>query len=150
MAYETFDKDLRDGKAREDAFVHVMLRSRVEHKRDKKASRTGNVAIEFECKGSNGEIKPSGIMITEAQIWATEFYPECWILLPTEFVLALLKKARRAKKTQWIGDGNNHHNALIPIEWFVRLPIQRPDINAAEAIANDTGPEFVMGKDYAV
>lgn len=43
-----FDKDLRFGEAREDAFVHVLLKSKVEHKTDRKCPETGNVAVEFE------------------------------------------------------------------------------------------------------
>lgn len=120
MAYETFDIDLREGKAREDAFVHVLLRSQVEHKRDKKAARTGNVAVEIAQLCSDGVHRPSGIMSTTAQFWAVEFCPECWLLLPTEYVRSLAHRAKGMNLDRWIGDGNNHLNVLIPIEWFVR------------------------------
>ncbi len=118
--YETFDKDLREGKAREDAFVHVLLRSRVEHKRDKKAGRTGNVAIEIEQICSDGETRRSGVMTTTAEYFAIEYAPECWLIVPTEYVKSLATRAVGDKLDRWIGDGGNHRNALVPIEWFVR------------------------------
>lgn len=119
--YSTFDKDLRDGQAREDAFVHVLLRSQVEHKRDKKAARTGNVAIEVAQKNRSGEHVDSGVMATTAERFAIEFFPECWLLLPTEYVRKLARRAMKQDRHRWIGDGSNHLNALVPIEWFVRL-----------------------------
>lgn len=122
MAYETFDMDLREGKARENAFVHVLLRSRVEHKRDKKAARTGNIAVEIAQLCSDGEHRPSGVMVTNAEFWAVEFAPECWILLPTEYVRRLAKRGQQEDRHRWIGDGQNHLNVLVPIEWFVKLP----------------------------
>jgi hypothetical protein len=121
VPYETFDKDLREGNAREDAFVHVLLRSRVEHKRDKKAARTGNIAIEVAQKCSDGEHRQSGVMVTTAERFAIEFFPECWLLLPTEYVRQLARRRMQQNLHQWIGDGGNHLNVLIPIEWFVRL-----------------------------
>lgn len=130
MAYETFDIDLRDGKAREDAFVHVMLRSKVEHKRDKKAARTGNVAVEIACKNRNGDGVASGINITTAEFWAVEFSEECWLILPTEKVKTLTRLAAQQDRKQWIGDGNNHLNVLVPIEWFVRLPLAPQEVPA--------------------
>ena len=117
--YETFDIDLRDGKAREDAFVNVMLRCRVEHKRDKKCGRTGNVAIEIEQKCSDGVVRPSGVMSSEAERWALEYAPECWLIVPTEYVKRLAIEAISEEMDDWIGDGKNHHNALVPIGWFV-------------------------------
>ena len=146
MAYETFDIDLREGKAREDAFVHVLLRSRVEHKRDKKAARTGNLALEYEQRCSDGVVRPSGIMATEAQFWAHEYASECWLVLPTETVKAITRRAIEAGKTAWIGDGKNHHNALVPIQWFVQSPKAATVSTAAQAISQGKVAEFVTGK----
>jgi hypothetical protein len=119
--YETFDIDLREGKAREDAFVYVFLKARVEHKRDKKAARTGNVAVEYRTRKSGQKI-PSGVSITEADFWAVEYDEECWLMVPTSHVKRLARLAIEQGRTQWIGDGGNHQNALVPIEWFVRRP----------------------------
>jgi|SRR6185312_12309548 len=134
MAYESFDKDLREGQAREDAFVHVLLRSRVEHKRDKKAARTGNIAIEVAQLGRDGVHRPSGVMSSQAQSFAVEFFPECWLILPTEYVRALARRGMKEDRHRWIGDGNNHLNVLIPIEWFVR--VSSADILASEREAS--------------
>ena len=118
MPYETFDIDLREGKAREDAFVHVFLRSRVEHKRDHKYAQTGNLAIEYEQVCSDGETRPSGIACTEADYWATEFLDSLWLVVPTPKVKDLARLAIKQGHHKWIGDGKNHHNALVPIQWF--------------------------------
>lgn len=122
MAYETFDIDLREGQAREDAFVHVFLRSKVEHKRDKKAARTGRVAIEIAQTLRTGETVDSGVMVTTAGYFAIEFAPECWIVLPTEYVRRLARLGAQQDRKLWCGDGDNHLNVLIPIEWLVQLP----------------------------
>ena len=122
MPYETFDIDLREGQAREDAFVHVLLRSRVEHKRDKKAIETENVAIEIAQKCRDGETRESGVMATTADFFAIEFAPECWVILPTEDVRKLARLGAQQSRHKWIGDGGNHLNVLVPIEWLVKLP----------------------------
>ncbi len=121
--YETFDIDLREGKAREDAFVHVMLRAKVEHKRDKKAARTGNVAVEIAQTLRTGETVDAGVMASTAQFFAVEYFPECWLILPTEYVKTLARLGVQQDRHKWIGDGNNHLNVLVPIEWFVKLPL---------------------------
>ncbi len=130
MPYETFDIDLRDGKAREDAFVHVMLRSKVEHKRDKKAARTGNIAIEIAQTLRNGDTVDSGVMVTTAEFFAVEFFPECWVILPVEYVRKLARLGAQQGRNHWIGDGNNHLNVLVPIEWFFRLPLSPQGVAA--------------------
>lgn len=121
--YETFDIDLREGKSREDAFVHVLLRSKVEHKRDKKAARTGNIAIEVAQKCRDGEHHPSGVMSSTAGFFAIEYFPECWVILPTEYIRTLARLGMQQDRHRWIGDGQNHLNVLVPIDWFFRLPL---------------------------
>lgn len=123
VPYETFDIDLREGKAREDAFVHVLLRNRVEHKRDFKFVETGNLAVEYEQRYSDGKVHPSGISITEAAFHAFEFLDNRWLLVLTEDLKGLARLAIKDGRHKWIGDGNNHHNALIPMSWFMR-PVQ--------------------------
>ena len=117
-----FDKDLRFGEAREDAFVHVLLKSKVEHKTDRKCPETGNIAIEFEQRCRDGEIRPSGIAITKAARYAIEYAPDRWLILPTEELKEIARQALKAGRHRWIGDGNNHHNALVPFGWFQRVP----------------------------
>lgn len=119
MTYEPgFDKCLREGEAREDAFVDVLLRSKVEHKSDRASRKTGNIAIEYQQRCRDGVLRGSGITITQAGRYAVEFDDDCWLLLPTERVKDLARRAIREGRHRWIGDGNNHHNALIPFEDF--------------------------------
>lgn len=129
VPYETFDIDLRKGKAREDAFVHTLLRSQVEHKRDYLYAKTGNIAIEYKQVCSDGKTRLSGIGSTKADRWAIEFLDDCWLIVPTEKVKSLTRRAIKEGRHKWIGDGKNHHNALIPIGWFLE-----PEL-AAERVA---------------
>lgn len=120
MAYETFDFDLREGKAREEAFLKVMLRSKTEHKRDKKAWITGNHALEFEQVCRDGVTRPSGIGNSTAERWAVEYYPECWVTVPIEYARGFVERAKKQGRTKWIGDNNGAHCALVPLIWFLR------------------------------
>jgi hypothetical protein len=115
---QKFDRDLREGLAREDAFIHTLLRSRVEHKRDKKAARTGNVALEVAQLCRDGVIRLSGVMI-ESDRWAHEYAPECWLILPTEAARAIAMHAAQRFGGCWIGDDGAAFNILVPIEWLV-------------------------------
>lgn len=130
--YSQFDKDLREGQAREDAFVHVLLRSRVEHKRDKKAWKTGNIALEIAQKNRNGDYVESGCMVTKADRFAIEYAPECWLMLPKEYVQKIARFGVRKDLHQWIGNGGNHLNVLAPIEWFVRPPLELREFQMSE------------------
>ena len=117
--YETFDADLLPGNVREDAFARVLCSARFEHKRDYKATETGNIAIEYQVRKGEA-VEDSGIAITTAEWWVIEFAPSCRLVLPTETVKRLARVAIRDGRHRWIGDGNNHHNALVPFEWFLR------------------------------
>ncbi len=119
MPYETFDIDLLEGKAAEGAFSRVLCSARFEHKLDKKAARTGNIAVEYETRKRNGEVILSGIAITTAEWWVVEFAPSCRLILPVEHAKKITRIAIKAGLDRWIGDGNNHHNALIPFAWFL-------------------------------
>ncbi|MGH9380673.1 MAG: hypothetical protein ACRD2Z_08690 [Thermoanaerobaculia bacterium] len=128
MTYKpNFDKDLRFGEAREDAFVHVLLRSRIEHKSDRQCQSTGNLAIEFEQVCRDGQTRGSGIQLTEADRMVFEYADDCWLVVPTGVVKALARRAYAQGKHKWMGDGDNHHCVLIPIERFVH----RPPVEAA-------------------
>ena len=60
-----YDLDLPEGKEWEGFFKSIVGSGKVENKRDKLAHKTGNVFIEYECRG-----KPSGLATTEASWWA--------------------------------------------------------------------------------
>jgi hypothetical protein len=124
MSGSAFDKDLREGEAREDAFVHVLLRSRVEHKRDKRCTEwknhqgpTGNLCVEFQQSDGCGGHKPSGIAVSEAHSWAFEYRAEHWLIVPRERVYELARRAHEKGLTRRTGD-NGNVSALVPIAWF--------------------------------
>jgi hypothetical protein len=82
------------------------------------ASSTGNIAIEYEVRKPSG-VEPSGISITTADWWVVEFYDECRLIVPTEIAKRIARLAIKDGQHKWIGDGNNHHNALVPFDWFL-------------------------------
>ena len=119
LARAGFDIDLKDGLAREDAFAHVLMRANVDwtkikHKSDQVARRTGNLFVEFREKG-----RPSGIATTEADLWAVEFDDNCWSIIPTAKMKQYAKEAIWQGKVTEGGDRNNCTGALIPIQWIV-------------------------------
>ena len=60
-----FDIDLEGGEEWEGFFKNLIGSGKVECKRDKTAHKTGDIFIEYKCRG-----KPSGLSITEAGWWA--------------------------------------------------------------------------------
>lgn len=119
MTYKPgFDVDLRHGEAREEAFVHVLLRDKVEVKSDCKAQLTGNVAIEYEQVGQDNQRHPSGIATTDAHWWAIEYARGRWQLIETDQLKELARRAIQEKRHKWVGDADEHHCALVPLRWF--------------------------------
>ena len=60
-----FKYDLKRGQEAEEWFAGLLTGGdHIECKRDFKAHKTGNVYVEYECRG-----KPSGISTTEADYW---------------------------------------------------------------------------------
>ena len=87
-----FDIDLQYGKVREGEIANMLQNEKIEVKTERDIwKRTGNIAVEFECRG-----KPSGIAITEAKWWAhvladgDETY--CTLLFPTDKLKELSRK----------------------------------------------------------
>lgn len=129
-AQPDFDGDLLRGQLREDAFGRLLLGGRElwEHKRDFKATTTGNVAIEYrtsELPNGKGRVWDSGIATTKAGVYVIEYDEECRLVLPTERVrrlaaLAVKDRESPAPRYRWCGDNNRFLNALVPVEWFVR------------------------------
>lgn len=62
--FKDFDADLSLGKRGELEALGI-LQGTLEVKTDRMAYRTGNLFVEFECRG-----KPSGIAVTKASWWA--------------------------------------------------------------------------------
>lgn len=119
VARSKFDVDLRYGEAREEAFVHVLLRAHVEVKSDREAARTGKVFIEVRQGAAEmGKGRKSGLSVTEAHWWAIEIVGVCWVLIETDRLKALARQ-RWAHRVMG-GDGNRYEGVLIPVELLVR------------------------------
>jgi len=133
MSGSAFDKDLREGEAREDAFVHVLLGSRVEHKRDKRCTEwtagkkpTGNLCIEYLQSDGNGGTKPSGIAVTKAARYAFEYRRDEWLIVSVERVKQLARRAITDGLTRETGD-NGNISALVPIAWFFEADLEQEE-----------------------
>ena len=80
IARKGFDLDLKDGLIGEANLRKIFANKKIEVKRDYLSKTTGNIAIEFECRGV-----PSGIATTEAEFWCFILEKEnLYILVPTE------------------------------------------------------------------
>ena len=130
IAREGFDLDLRHGQAREDALVHVMLASQVEVKSDGLARRTGNLFIEYRCRG-----RASGLAVTTADRWAFEYDDGAWLIVPTDRVRDLARRALAEDRRAIGGDDHASEGALVPLRWFVgrhhTLPVEDLEARAA-------------------
>ena len=108
-AREGFDIDLRNGQAREDAFVHVFLQAKVEHKRDYVCQKTGNIFIEYRQKG-----RPSGIATSTADYWAIEYMHRRWIIVPTDELREIARRAAKDKRNRVCGgDGDQYEGVAV-------------------------------------
>ncbi len=66
-----FDVDLMHGEAAE-SWVHDLVvdgAKRGEVKSDRMFSRTGNMYVEYECRGRDGIWRPSGLATTKSELW---------------------------------------------------------------------------------
>lgn len=117
--YETFDIDLLAGKVSEDSVARLLCSTRFEVKLDRLAAITGNLAVEYEVKKGE-QIERSGISITTAEWWIVEFSKKSFLVFHVDIVKRLARLAIKQGRHKWIGDGGNHHNALVPFFWFLR------------------------------
>lgn len=109
-----FDLDLAEAEFREGVLARL-LGGKVELKTDYEALRTGNVFLEFADHG-----RPSGIRTTEAAWWCFELPGRAHVILPTERVKVLGRKAWKDGKRVRGGDEDQYEGVLIPVEWLVK------------------------------
>ena len=107
-----FDIDLRFGNGGESLALSLLNgEEKVEVKTDRMAHLTGNIAVEFRCRG-----KLSGISTTEADYWAFVLNQNKRIIFIE--VNELKRIARECFKEGLIkngGDGNKSEMVLIPL-----------------------------------
>lgn len=131
LAREGFDIDLLEGKAREDAFAHLITRARVEVKSDRIARRTGNVFVEYEQKS-----RPSGILTTTADWWTFEVNDECYLFVPTARVKAVARYVYDTypERVKDGGDFNRYRGVLVPVDWLWRMGLTVERVSDARAM----------------
>jgi hypothetical protein len=115
-----FKYDLQIGQIAGKKLADILQNKKIEVKYDKIASRTGNIAIEFESRG-----KPSGISITEA-----DYY--CYIIANTKcddiYMLIAVHKLKKLCRAYFlnncikeIGDNNTSKAVIIPLERLLSI-----------------------------
>ncbi len=110
-----FDLDLRYGKEREDALAYLLGGNiKIEVKADLQCRKTGNLFVEYAQRG-----RPSDIAVTQADYWAFEYDDNCWLIVPTERLKVLARRAYKEGRRAMGGDYNNYAGVLLPINWLV-------------------------------
>lgn len=121
-----FDFDLRYGQVRETLARHLLTDGplTVEVKTDGMSELTGNVIIEFECRG-----KPSGIAVTTARWWAFVIGRDSvMVFIRTDRLKTLARKFYMLGKVVAAGelgpDGKKvARGVLIPVSELVKVTL---------------------------
>lgn len=109
-----WDIDYQIGKQGE-LFMTNVLRSlgtaRIEIKTDEMAARTGNVYIEYECRG-----RPSGIATSKAEFWAWVLPGDIILVAKTSAVRDLARTYFRAGKSECRRGSHPTRGVLVPVK----------------------------------
>jgi hypothetical protein len=109
-----FDVDLRFGQVTE-GLVKMMLSKDsdllIEVKTDRLAIKTGNIAIEYECRG-----KPSGIAATKADWWAIQYTDGAILFIKTERLKEICRRLYKTSANKSGGDDNASKMILVPLK----------------------------------
>lgn len=113
MGSYQFDIDLLEGQIAEDKVRDMLLGKLgpIEVKRDTRVSESGNIAVEFECRG-----QPSGISTTTAAWWAFElagenYKDEIIIWIETERLRAMCEWL--ISKDDWVPGGDDKQAKMV-------------------------------------
>lgn len=93
----SFNQDLLKGKEGEKYVKKILTEAAIEVKRDGNTIKTGNICIEFECRG-----KPSGISVTKALFWCFIMGDRHVLMLSTDFLKWIIKN--NFGENKWMGD----------------------------------------------
>ena len=139
-AREGWDLDFSFGKIREAALENLLRNKRVECKSNPACRKSGNVAFEFKQKG-----RKSGLAKTEAEFWGVEFAQDCWLLVPTEKLKDICRRAFKFKDEhghnpylKMGGDQNQYANIVVPVTELVA------QLRLGEWIGADKPPELIV------
>jgi hypothetical protein len=112
-----FDIQLGDAKVHERHLEALLLNGTIELKTETwQWEQTGNLCIEYRQNG-----QPSGIAVTEADVWAHELcspdgQTRVWLMFPVERLKRLAREAYKAGRWRKGGDGERFEMVLIPIK----------------------------------
>lgn len=115
-----FDIQLSASLLREKKLAGILGNGKIELKSENwQWERTGNICIEYQQNG-----KPSGIAVTEADIWCHELRREdrtlVYLFFPVERLKELARQAIKAGRSRIGGDGGRFKVALIAIKDILR------------------------------
>ena len=113
-----FKLDLPKGEESERTIAFLLYMNDgdlIEAKRDFIVSNTGNVVIEYECRG-----KPSGIATTKAVWWAillngNKYNGEVIVLIRTERLKEIARKHKGTERDVWGGDDGKARMIKLPV-----------------------------------
>jgi hypothetical protein len=113
-----YDIDLPGGKEWENEFAAIIFSGKIECKRDKLTHKTGNVFIEYQCRG-----KPSGLSITQANWWAIGIEGqngdiEVALLVSVPWLKAKCRPLWKTSKDVEGGDDKLSRGILLRLEEF--------------------------------
>ncbi len=104
-----FKHDLEVGQLAEQALADILENKTIEVKNDLKATKTGNLFIEFMSRG-----KKSGIDRTEADVWCF-FIKDIFILIETKKLKELVEPLKGTSAERLGGDNDTSLGVLLPI-----------------------------------
>jgi hypothetical protein len=113
-----FKHDLEVGQAYENQLAHIlgMNESKVEVKRDFKAMNTGNIFVEYFCRG-----KLSGIATSDADFYCYFLSDDHFIMTTTNRLKEMCRPYLSTKRDVVGGDSNTSKGILLPLENFIKL-----------------------------
>lgn len=107
--------DLEIGRIAKKKLADILKNKTIEIKYDLLASKTGNIAIEYECRN-----KASGISITESDYYcyiiANTKCDDIYILIETNKLKELCRKYYLMNKIKKLGDSNLSKAVIIPLK----------------------------------
>ena len=110
-----FRYDLEIGRIAEKKIADILENKKIEIKYDLLASKTGNIAIEYECRN-----KLSGISITESDYYcyiiANTQCQDIYIMIETNKLKELCRKYYLMNKIKKLGDNNLSKAVIIPLK----------------------------------
>lgn len=101
------------GEQHENEFAKLLFRPDIEVKTDARAASTGNVFIEYQ---QGRPQRSSGIAVTKAQWWVLDLVGLCIVVVETDRLRTLTRRAVELRLTKHGGD--NHNKGAVA--WLIQ------------------------------